>query len=78
MLQEGEALEGEGMGQPAREIERTLPRLQRKTMTLLDLVAAVAEVADSEDEVVATVRHLINSGQVRLVGHFRGADVRIA
>jgi hypothetical protein len=28
--------------------------------------------------VVATVTHLVNSGQVQLIGNFRGADVRIA
>jgi hypothetical protein len=41
--------------------------------TLLDLVTAVNEVTDSEDEVVATVVHLVNSGAVRLCGNFRGA-----
>jgi len=41
--------------------------------TLLDLVTAVSDVTDSEDEVVATVVHLVNSGAVRLCGTFRGA-----
>lgn len=66
------------MGEPAPKLEGTQPGLEGDTMTLLDLVAAVAAVAGSEDEVVATVRHLINSGRVRLIGHFRGADVRVA
>ena len=41
--------------------------------TLLDLVTAVNEDADSEAEVIATVVHLVNSGTVRLCGNFRGA-----
>jgi len=41
--------------------------------TLLDLVTAVNDVSDSEDEVIATVVHLVNSGLVRLCGNFRGA-----
>lgn len=43
--------------------------------TLLDLVTAVSDVADSEDEVIATVVHLVNSGAVRLCGCFRGARI---
>jgi hypothetical protein len=40
---------------------------------MLDLVTAVAEVAKSDAEVIATVVHLINSGKVRLAGRLRGA-----
>ncbi len=46
-------------------------------ITLLELVSAVADSADSDAEVVATVAHLLNSGRVTLVGNFRGADVRV-
>lgn len=42
-------------------------------LTLLDLIEAVAEVTDSEAELVSVVAHLVNSGRVRLVGNFRGA-----
>jgi len=42
-------------------------------MTLLDLVKAVSEHAPSEAEVIATVVYLVNSGQVRLCGNFKGA-----
>ena len=45
--------------------------------TLLDLVRAVPFVAASEEEVVATVVHLVNSGQVQLCGTFAGAKIRI-
>jgi hypothetical protein len=42
-------------------------------ITLLDLVSAVAQSARSDAEIVATVVHMVNSGQVRLCGTFRGA-----
>jgi len=42
-------------------------------LTLLDLITAVAEVTDSEMELVSVVAHLVNSGRVRLIGTFRGA-----
>jgi hypothetical protein len=41
--------------------------------TLLELVTAVSDAAESEEEVIATVVHLVNSGAVRLCGSFRGA-----
>ena len=46
--------------------------------TLLDLVRAVHAVAASEEEVVATVVHLVNSGQVQLCGTFAGAKIGIS
>jgi hypothetical protein len=41
--------------------------------TLLELVKGVSEHAETENEVVATVVHLVNSGRVQLCGTFRGA-----
>jgi hypothetical protein len=35
-------------------------------LTLLDVIQAVSEVAANDQETVATVIHLITSGQVRL------------
>jgi len=46
-----------------------------ETLTLLDLVSAIADEAQTDEEVVATVQHLIESGKVRLVGNFRSNDV---
>jgi len=43
------------------------------TVTLLDLVAAVSHFARTESELIATVVHLVNSGEVTLGGNFRGA-----
>lgn len=44
-------------------------------LTLLDLIEAVAEVTDSEAELVSVVAHLVNSGRVRLIGNFRGTTI---
>ncbi len=48
-----------------------------EVLTLLDLVAAIADAAESEQEVIATVRRLLGSGKVKLVGEFLGKDVEI-
>jgi hypothetical protein len=72
------AREGKGMTEAARR--RALAAAQSgraQTLTLLDLVAAIVDSGASETEVVATVTRLVNQGRVRLVGNFRGADVRI-
>ena len=63
------------------QVARTLTQLETvepahpETLTLLDLVAAVADEADSDEEVVATIQHLIETGKVTLVGNFRSGDV---
>ena len=41
--------------------------------TLLEFIQVVSESARNDDEVVATVAYLINSGRVRLCGNFEGA-----
>ena len=46
-------------------------------LTLLDLVQAICDVTDDDGEVVATVRHLLRSGKVRLCGNFRNAPPEI-
>ena len=68
------------MGEAARrlDLETVLSEPGCPAVTLLELVAAIAEEADSDAEILAAVTSLINSGQVRLIGSFRGADVRIA
>jgi hypothetical protein len=42
-------------------------------ITLLDLVKAVGEHARSEAEVIATIVRMVNEGDVRLCGTFKGA-----
>jgi hypothetical protein len=46
--------------------------------TLLEVVTAVAEFAATENELIATVVHLVNSGMVELCGNFRGARFDLA
>ncbi len=51
----------------------TLDTAQAPETTLLELVQAVSEVARTDQEVVATVLHMLRSGSVRLRGSFRGS-----
>ena len=46
-----------------------------QSVTLLELVGAVCDVTDDDAEVVATVLHMLRSGQVRLCGNFRGVPL---
>ena len=43
------------------------------SITLLDLVTEVTEYAHSDEELIATVAYMVNSGRVRLCGNFKGA-----
>ena len=42
--------------------------------TLLEVVTAVSEAADTDREVVAVIHHLLQSGRMRLVGEFTEKD----
>jgi hypothetical protein len=44
-------------------------------LTLLELIDAVSEVSETEQEVIATVSYMLNSGRVRLAGNFRDEPV---
>lgn len=46
--------------------------------TLLDLVWAVNQVTEDDEVVVATVAHLINTGQARLTGTFKNTRLIVA
>ncbi len=50
---------------------------QARRVTLLDLVAALADSGASEVELVWAITHLVNSRRVRLVGQFREAHILI-
>ncbi len=50
---------------------------QARRVTLLDLVAALADSGASEAEVVWAITDLVKSGRVRLVGQFREAHIQI-
>ena len=49
----------------------------RPKCTLLELIQVVSEAARNDEEVVATVAYLINSGRVRLCGTFAGAKIAL-
>ena len=66
------------MAQPAlQQPTAEAPDPQVIETTLLDLVAAVSDSAESEAEVIATISDLLRSGKIRLIGNFRRADVRL-
>ena len=44
----------------------------KTTVTLKDLVSAVSEYAESDNEVIATVLHMVESGQVHLETELNG------
>lgn len=44
-------------------------------ITMLELVSIVGDLGGSENEVVATVAHLVNSGLFELCGNFRGRRI---
>jgi hypothetical protein len=56
-------------------LETSHPETHPETLTLLDLVSAIADEAETDEEVVATIQHLIETGKVTLVGNFRSNDV---
>jgi len=49
-----------------------------RNTTLLDLVQTVSRFAASDEEIVAIVTSLVNSGRVRLCGSFAGARITFA
>ena len=56
------------------------PHLQTpkpRELTLLSLVQEICNESDDDREVVATVCHLLGTGQVRLCGNFGGAEAKI-
>jgi hypothetical protein len=46
--------------------QEIVPMATSHDLTLLDVIQAVSEVAENDQEIIATVAHLISSGQVRL------------
>jgi hypothetical protein len=48
---------------------------EARSTTLLALVRAVSEVTQDEREVVATILHMLRSGEVRLCGNFRNHPI---
>lgn len=46
-----------------------------RELTLLELIEAVSDVSASEQEVIATVTYMLNSGRIQLAGNFKDAPV---
>ena len=51
---------------------------ERIDATLLELVQAIAQSTNDERLIIATVRHLLRTGRVRLIGNFRGGRLGAA
>jgi hypothetical protein len=58
------------VAQPPAPVSR-----EARSTTLLALVRAVSEVTQDDREVVATILHMLRSGEVRLCGNFRNAPI---
>lgn len=56
------------------EIE-TSPVDEPRPVTLLELIEAVSEVSETEQEILATVTYMLSSGRVRLSGNFRDTPI---
>jgi hypothetical protein len=48
-----------------------------RSVTLLELIEAVSEASETEQEVLSTVTYMLNSGRVRLSGNFRDTPVEM-
>jgi hypothetical protein len=46
--------------------QETVPMARSADVTLVDVIQAVSEEAANEEDILATVIHLITSGQIRL------------
>jgi hypothetical protein len=49
-----------------------------RSLTLLDVIQAVSEVAASDQEALGAVADLVNSGRVRLCGDSAGATIDLS
>jgi hypothetical protein len=46
--------------------QETVPMARTRALTLLDVIQAVSDVTQDDQEIIATVAHLISSRRVRL------------
>ena len=53
--------------------QQTFTAVETRATTLLELVCVLGEITTDDQEVVATVLHMLESGRVRLTGNFRNA-----
>ena len=64
--------------QRVHPVETTRPEQVRpQELTLLELVAAVGDVTDDEQEIIATVKYMLSTGRVRLTGNFHDEPIEL-
>ena len=54
-----------------------MKRLLEDQYTLLDVVQTVGQFAHSEEELMAAVAYLVNSGKIKLCGDFAGSTIEM-
>ena len=59
----------------AASLSRDQVPIEARATTLLALVRAVSEVTRDDREVVATILHMLRSGEVQLCGNFRNHPI---
>ena len=59
----------------AASLTRDQVPVEARATTLLALVRAVSEVTRDDREVVATILHMLRSGEVQLCGNFRNHPI---
>ena len=69
-----ERIEGYESMSAALRFTSSLPGEARKA-TLLELVTAIGETTEDDQEVVRIVLHLLETGRVRLCGNFRNRPI---
>ena len=68
---------GQNAAQASAGSDRSRAASTPGSYTLLELVEAIADVTEDDREIVATVIHLLASGQVRLCGNFRDEPIEL-
>ena len=69
-----ERIEAQASMRAALQYTSSPPGEARKA-TLLELVTAISETTEDDQEVVRTVLHLLETGRVRLCGNFRNRPI---
>jgi len=69
-----ERIEAQASMRAALQYTSCAPGEARKA-TLLELVTAISETTEDDQEVVRTVLHLLETGRVRLCGNFRNRPI---
>lgn len=64
-------------GQRATKAAALVEATAVQQTTLFELVETVSQYARNDAEILATIVHLVNSGQVRLVGRLKNARIAL-